>query len=56
MPISNALSMLETAYETATPEVCCFRGLEVVDCTALDVSGQLPSLGLASVHPNPFNP
>ena len=55
-PFSTALTMLETAYETATPEVCCFRGLEVVDCTALDVPDPLPSLGLVSVHPNPFNP
>ncbi len=53
---SNALGMLETAYETATPEVCCFRGLEVVDCNALDVPTPLLAYGQVSAHPNPFNP
>ena len=53
---SNALGMLESAYDVALPELCCFRGLEVGSCDEVDVPEFGPSLASLAVHPNPFNP
>jgi len=53
---SNALGMLESAYDVDLPELCCFRGLEVSPCDQVDVPEFGPSLASLAVHPNPFNP
>ena len=55
-PFSEILGMLETAYAGATPELCCFRGLEVGPCDLSDVPEYGPTLVTMHVLPNPFNP
>jgi 5-methylthioadenosine/S-adenosylhomocysteine deaminase len=53
---SVVIGALESAYDEATPQLCCFRGLEVEDCNETDVPDLGPTLATMDVHPNPFNP
>lgn len=53
---SVVIGALESAYDEATPQLCCFRGLEVEDCNQTDVPDLGPTLATMNVHPNPFNP
>jgi len=55
-PFSYIIGTLEAAYDEATPQLCCFRGLEVVDCNQTDVPDLGPAFASMHVHPNPFNP
>jgi hypothetical protein len=56
MPFSEVMSYLETAYDEAEPQLCCFRGLEVSECDQVDVPDMGPTLAELAVYPNPFNP
>ncbi len=53
---ADIIATLEAAYAVATPELCCFRGIEVSDCDLVDVPDLGPSQVELAVFPNPFNP
>jgi hypothetical protein len=57
-PTADVIADLEAAYQAATPQVCCFFGLETVTCnpTAIADRHSPRRSQRMRVHPNPFNP
>jgi cytosine/adenosine deaminase-related metal-dependent hydrolase len=57
-PTADVIAGLEAAYEAATPQVCCFFGLETVTCnpTAVADGPAPPRSPPVRIYPNPFNP
>lgn len=58
VPTAATITQLESAYNAATPTVCCFLDLDEIICGPVAVLGDGPRgvLSCIAIHPNPFNP